>query len=444
MPPLSSRGEHEAMADPDFVQRCLESLLSGPDAVIYVKDLASRFVLVSDATAAKHGMAVADLVGLTDADLFSAEHAEFAIAEERHIMTTGEATAYKEVHETWPDRPDSWAVTTKRPLLDRMGQIVGLVGISQDITGRVLAERSAAAAMDDLRASETRLRTVLDSSPDAITRHDARLRVMFANAAAAALLGVPVTGLIGRRLRGPVSLRTLVDAADDAAQRALRDGRQADLEVAVTHADGTAHRWFQLHVAPLRATDGSVESALVSTRDITEKKAAQEELARQALTDPVTGLANRVLLTERLTRALGRLADGETIAVIFVDLDRFKEVNDVHGHHIGDGVLMEVARRLSEVARRHDTVSRLGGDEFVVLCESLPRGEVALDVARRFVEAVSATFEVEGLSLHLSASVGVVPIYERTGDVPAVLRRADAAMYAAKREGGNRAHLADA
>ena len=330
MASLASRGDPAALADPAFAQRCLESLLSGPEAVIYVKDLASRFVLVSDATAAKHGMSPAELVGLTDADLFTSEHADFALAEERHIMTTGEPTAYKEVHETWPDRPDSWAVTTKRPLHDDEGRIVGLVGISQDITGRILAERAAAAAMDDLRASEARL------------------------------------------------------------------------------------------------------------------KAAQEELARQALTDPVTGLANRVLLTERVTRAIARLRGDETVAVIFVDLDRFKEVNDVHGHHVGDAVLVEVARRLGEAARRGDTVARLGGDEFVVLCEALPDGTVALEVARRFVDALGAPFDVEGGALTLSASVGVVPVDERSGDVAAVLRRADAAMYAAKRSGGNRAHLAEA
>ena len=330
MASLTSRGEPAALADPRFAERCLASLLSGPDAVIYVKDLASRFVLVSDATAAKHGMSPSQLVGLTDADLFTSEHADFALAEERHIMATGEPTAYKEVHETWPDRPDSWAVTTKRPLYDDDGRIVGLVGISQDITGRILAERAAAAAMEDLRASEARL------------------------------------------------------------------------------------------------------------------KAAQEELARQALTDAVTGLANRVLLTDRLTRAVARQGGDEAVAVIFVDLDRFKEVNDVHGHHVGDAVLVEVARRLTDAARRGDTVARLGGDEFVVLCEALPGRDVALEVARRFVEAMGAPFDVEGLALSLSASVGVVPVDERSGDVADVLRRADAAMYAAKRSGGNCAHLAEA
>ena len=433
-----------ALEDAEFARRCLESLLSGPDAVIYVKDLQSRFVLVSDATAAKHGMAPEQMIGLTDEDLFSSAHADFAIAEERHIMTSGEPTAYKEVHETWPDRPDSWAVTTKRPLRDADGTIIGLVGISQDITGRIVAERRASEALDDVRASEARLRTVLDNSPDAITRHDPSLCVTFANAAAGDLFAVPPGDLVGRRLPTYAGLGPLVDAVDDAVRRVLGDGERGHAEICVPAEDsaGTGRRWCQIHLSPLRATDGSIESVVVSTRDVTETKAAEEELARQALTDPVTGLANRVLLTERLSRAVGRLGDGEAVAVIFVDLDRFKEVNDVHGHHVGDAVLVEAARRLTQAARRGDTVARLGGDEFVVLCESLPGPHVAHDVAQRFVAAVAAPFAVAGRSLTLSASVGVVPLDERSGDAAEVLRCADAAMYAAKRAGGNRAHLA--
>src|SRR5690606_27311271 len=130
-----------------------------------------------------------EMVGLTDADLFDAAHAEFALTEEQQILATGEPTAYKEVRETWTDRPDTWAYTTKRPLRSADGTIIGIVGISQDVTRRVEAEHQAELAMARLRAIEESVRGILDSSPDAVLRLDPNLRISYANAAAEGLLG---------------------------------------------------------------------------------------------------------------------------------------------------------------------------------------------------------------------------------------------------------------
>ncbi len=440
IPPASPSDPRDPnpLDDPRFARACLQALLDGPDAVVYVKDVQSRFVLVSGATAGKHGLSAEAMVGLSDADLFTSEHADFALAEEQQIMTTGASTAYKEVRETWPDGSETWAVTTKRPLRDEAGRIVGLVGISQDVTARVVAERRAADALAEVRASEARLRTVLDNSPDAIARLDPQLDVRFANAAALDLLRASASAVVGRRLPTSGPLGPVTATVEETAREVLADGIRQYLE-----ARADDDRWFQIHLSPLRASDGRIESVVVSARDVTETKATQERLSRQALTDPVTGLANRVLLEDRLRQAVARLEGRQAVAVVFVDLDRFKAINDEHGHHVGDAVLVEVGRRLTAAARRQDTVARQGGDEFVVLCDTVPERDGAAELGDRLVTAVSRPLRVYGVDVDVSASAGVV-LLDRTSrsDPVDVLRRADAAMYAAKHAGGGRARLA--
>ena len=165
-----------------------------------------------------------------------------------------------------------------------------------------------------------------------------------------------------------------------------------------------------------------------------ESSARSEELA---LHDPLTGLANRVLLLERLEHAVLRARrTGSLAAVLFVDLDEFKSVNDVHGHSVGDALLVIVAERLSSSVRPGDTVARMSGDEFVILCEDLNGPKEAHNIAKRVGNAVAAPFELDGVEVKMTASVGLAfsgPGIELSDEL---LRDADAAMYRAKRSGG--------
>ncbi|MDX6209549.1 MAG: hypothetical protein QOE24_1940, partial [Frankiales bacterium] len=189
---------------------------------------------------------------------------------------------------------------------------------------------------------------------------------------------------------------------------------------------------------------GEVIGVLTSTRDLTDVKLAEQALAHQAVHDDVTGLANRPLLLDRVTQSLLRLERlPGRIAVLFIDLDFFKTINDTMGHDAGDRVLIEVARRLEQVSRRTDTVARFGGDEFVVLCDKLRIDEDVRVVADRVVRALAEPFNVDGRDVVLSASIGIV-----VNDDPGVLaadliRDADAAMYQAKERGKGRFQFFD-
>ena len=193
-------------------------------------------------------------------------------------------------------------------------------------------------------------------------------------------------------------------------------------------------RWYQLSVQPLRSAEGGV---VIGHRDITERKRIEEALEHQALHDPITDLPNRTLLRDRLRQAiLAARRRNIEVALLFIDLDRFKELNDTFGHHAGDVILREVGERFVNAVRASDTVARLGGDEYAVLIPLAADQDEATMVAQRILASLQEPFVVEGESAFIEASIGIVLCPEHGEDVQTLMRRADVAMYAAKRSGG--------
>jgi diguanylate cyclase (GGDEF)-like protein len=218
----------------------------------------------------------------------------------------------------------------------------------------------------------------------------------------------------------------------DRLARRERTGHEV-YELTFVRGDGE-RRVAQVSASPLFGGNGEYVGALGMFTDITDRKVAEEELERQALYDGLTGLANRALLTDRLTQALAdRDEAGPGVVVLFLDLDHFKTVNDTYGHAVGDRLLIEVAERLRSVVRAADTVARFAGDEFVVVCPGLDeRGANAL--AARALTALATPFDLDGVEVQLSASVGIA--HATAGhDSESVMSAADAAMLEAKRRG---------
>ncbi len=290
---------------------CMENLLEAPGVRVYFKDLDSRFLLVSKGCEATVpvGLSTKDLIGKTDFDFYSREHAEAAYRDEQDIIASGIAIENKLERETFRGRADAWVSTTKMPLRDAQGGVIGTFGITRDVTAQIKAER---------------------------------------------------------------------------------------------------------------------------------------DLAYQVLHDSVTGLANRYCLMDRLTQALVAMERRSGhLAILFLDLDHFKEVNDTYGHDAGDLVLAEVARRLTTLSRRTDTVARLGGDEFVVLCASLSDEDDASLVAQRIVEGIRVPIERDGLEFAVTCSVGIIETSDPRADPEDLIRGADEAMYEAKASGRDRHRVYD-
>lgn len=304
-------------------------------------------------------------------------------------------------------------------------EVRGILGNGRDITERRLAERA-------LRVSEERFRSLAAASPSAIVELDPDGRVTYANQRWDDLTGVTRTA--DTHLWSSVH----PDDAEDLRQLVtggVRDGLEAHVRVV---RPGGELRWVELRVRSGDGPDGST-MCVGTLHDVTDLKRYQDELAHQALHDPVTGLPNRVQLTGKLEEALHRSrTSGDGLALLFVDLDRFKLVNDSLGHQVGDELLGAVARRLVRWSRPGDLVARFGGDEFLVLCEGVSDRDAALSLAEELRSNVGGPVVVGDARVFLSVSVGVALASgsEAAGEI---LRDADAAMYVAKRHGRNQA-----
>jgi diguanylate cyclase (GGDEF)-like protein len=189
---------------------------------------------------------------------------------------------------------------------------------------------------------------------------------------------------------------------------------------------------------PLRDEEGKIIGTFGLTRDITERKRAEEELAYMATHDALTGLPNRWLLNDRLTLELARAQrNRQMLALMLLDLDRFKDVNDTLGHPAGDKLLQVVGRRLRSLVRKSDTVARMGGDEFMLLSlfPGIKREEDTVKIAQRILEAFRRPFVFDGHEIHITTSIGIA-IYPDDGkDADTLIKNADIAMYRAKQRG---------
>ncbi len=231
---------------------------------------------------------------------------------------------------------------------------------------------------------------------------------------------------------------TDADAVDEL--RSMLSGNAADHRTEVTTIRRRKRQYTELFAIPLGRESGG---AVITHVDITARKQAEHALTRRATHDPLTGLPNRVLLSDRLAQALSRAARTKTqVGVLFCDLDGFRDVNNTHGHLAGDRLLVTIAKRLRAVCRSSDTVARVSGDEFVIILEDVETRDEIEDVARRVIEALSEPVELEqgiakaGTSIGLVISSGVPRAGVRT--VENLIRDADAAMYAAKEAGRGR------
>ncbi|MGV8979441.1 MAG: diguanylate cyclase domain-containing protein [Cellulomonas sp.] len=427
------------------------NLLDSADEVIYFKDLESRFVRVSEGCARLHRLTPDQMVGLTDFDLFDISHARAAFEDEQRIIRTGDAVVNKEERERWNGRPDTWVASSKFPFRDHDGMITGTFGISRDVTRRVLAEQESArmalatqATNRRLTEVEGQLRSVLDGATDTIARYDLALRYRYINPAGERLRGLRLDELRRRTDREIGMQEHALALWEPALRRVIATGRPEQVEFWLTGEGDEGQRWHHTTLAADRAPGGAVVGVLASTRDITDLKLAERALAHQATHDHLTGLANRHLLMAKIEQAIDRLNNAPRQHVLFfVDVDNFKAINDTYGHERGDKVLIQVAERLTSLARRGDTVARLGGDEFVVLCEGVSSQAHIRDIGDRFVAALAEPYREGATMIELSASVGAAATDDPLSSPSDLLRHADAAMYLAKTNGRNQFHLRD-
>jgi diguanylate cyclase (GGDEF)-like protein/PAS domain S-box-containing protein len=292
-----------------------------------------------------------------------------------------------------------------------------------------------------IRQSEARFSSLVQNSSDVVMVVEADSTIRYMSPSVERVLGHTAGELEGTKL-------TVLINPDDRAgvlQFLTSGGREGDAHPGLTEFRMKHRDDFWLHVETLRTNllhDENVRGIVLNTRDVSERKAFEEQLQHQAFHDAVTGLANRALFKDRVEHMIERQArDNLPVSILFMDLDDFKTINDSLGHAAGDRMLAEVGERLKNSLRQADTAARLGGDEFAILLEDGGDGVDAAEVAARILASLEGPFHLEGKEVFARASIGIATADARTGGpegAEELLRNADVAMYMAKEAGKGR------
>src|ERR1039458_1534145 len=355
-------------------------------------------------------------------------------AEKARLSGQGERVEYRMRH-----KDGSWRTleSTACTVRNARGQTDKLVIVNRDITERKRAEELTVHNAA-LRHAEEKYRAIFEDAVVGIFQMTLEGRPLNINRALAQIHGydspqqmlAEVSNVARQMFVDPDRMAKLAHALEE-------NGVVRGAEVEVYRRDGTK-KWLLLSLRAVRDASGNVALHEGTVEDISDRKVAQERVQYLAYYDALTGLPNRTLLEDRLSKALASARRRkDKVALLFLDLDRFKTINDSLGPSFGDLLLQEVAERLKRFAREQDTVARLGGDEFLIVLTALKDVGDAAIAAERIMNAMTAGFVVQGNSLNVSCSIGISIFPEHGADSETLIKNADAAMYKAKESGRN-------
>jgi diguanylate cyclase (GGDEF)-like protein/PAS domain S-box-containing protein len=398
-----------------------------------VAGLDGQIIEVNRSLAELMGLTPEEMVGNGMRDLLDPDQRREIFRESTRLLNGQIDRFVTELRYVRPDDREVWTVITTTLLHDSAGAPSHFLTLVQDVTQRRATEEES-----------RRLANIVESTSDLVGLLDFTTgRLRYLNRSARELFGFvdqDVTLVSSLRLYASSSFSLF----ESEIAPAIKRGESWTGEVEMRRADGTIIPVLQTVTGAL-TPEGEIAQLWSVGRDITERKRKEVDLAHQATHDPLTDLPNRSLLLDHLELALARAARSRlAVALLFLDLDRFKTVNDNLGHEAGDELLVEVSERIHSVLRPIDTLARLGGDEFVILCDEIDNEHHAVTIAERIATAIeSRPFLLSGASLDVTASIGIALANDEHTHPEALLRDADAAMYRAKDQGRARHELFD-
>lgn len=388
--------------------------------------LDGKLVLINSYFLALLGYARSDLMQKNFMEIIHPDDLEQNVAQHRRLITRSITSYRRENRYIRRDGISVWTESTASLMLDRHGEPQHVLTVVSDIDARKRAERA-------LQESEQRYRELVETSPDGILLNDLEGVILMANGKLATMLGYEAA----EQLKG-VNVTAHLLEQDRARARGILEQRASGVLPSSVHTRYLAQRrdgsTFPAEVSSYVEAGAPESGRLITStvRDVTNRVAYEDQLRHLALHDPLTGLANRTLLYDRLQQSLaGARRTGDGLSVLLLDLDHFKEINDTFGHQVGDEVIREASGRLTTILRAADTLARMGGDEFVVV---LPSTDLlgAMHIASRISSELEKPFEVQQQRLHVGTSIGIALNPDHGDDPDTLLRHADVAMYSAK------------
>jgi diguanylate cyclase (GGDEF)-like protein/PAS domain S-box-containing protein len=428
------RSEGKLRAEHDFV----DAVLNVAGSLIVVFDRDGRIIRFNRTCEVTTGYAFSEVTDQPFWELFlPPEQHEGAISFFAALSVT---TFPKLFEHTWIRRDGSELVVawSSAALVDDTGTLTHLIATGIDVTERRAAER-------ELREAQERFRQAFDNASIGMCLVDLDMRFLQVNGALCDMLGWTERDLLTMGIREVTHSEDFESSVVAAEGMKAGDAGPYHAEKRYLHADGHIV-WVLVTACAVRRSESDAPLYFVTQiEDITERREAEARLVHQALHDSLTGLPNRALLMDRLRQVLARTSRHPALtAVVFIDLDGFKDINDSLGHDVGDQVLREVGARIQHHVRPSDTVARLGGDEFVVLCADLRLEQNVVEISERLTTALAKPAIVGGFEVEVTASIGIA-LSEGDEDMTPedMLRNADAAMYGAKTQGKNRWEIYD-
>ncbi len=400
-----------------------------PTPMVYV-DANLRYRYANYAFLDFVGKPAGEVIGRTVEEVLGTERFRELYPLLRRVIA-GESVSF-ERHMTFADGRNRWLNVRLTPRMDGEGRFTGYYATTGDIHEQKTVE-------EELRRAHSALSAHFENTPLAVIEWDPTMKPIRWSGNAEPIFGWSADEVLGRPLE---NWRLVYEEDEDAVAgmvRRLSAGPESQATILNRNyrKDGSVI-WVEWHNSALRDAGGRLVSILSLAQDVSSRIQAEERLQYMATHDGLTGLPNRLLLTDRLASAIAR-ADraSQRMAVMFLDLDHFKDVNDTLGHRVGDELLKDLARRIRGTLRQSDLLVRLSGDEFVIVLENL-EGEGGPDrVAQKILDDVLRPFPIEGHEVHVSASLGYAVYPEDGGEPELLLKNADAAMYHAKELGRN-------
>ena len=420
--------QYQLLAQKERYQR---ALIDNFPFMVWLKDIDSRFLAINNTYAQLIGVAYPEeALGKTDHDYFPQADADGYLAFDREVLQSGKPKVVVEsiTHESGDV---NWAEVYKSPVLID-GEVVGTVGFARDLSD--LKKLQA-----DILKTKSEYMTLVESLPLTISRYDLNFKCIFMNSYSEHISGVPMEYILGKTPSEFWHLQQLSITAQDIENHMAQVMESGEPYVFELHSDVENKKFALLiRLMPEFDADKKVSGVMMLGSDISEVSEYRQQLEYMAYHDTLTSLPNRAMFNKRIASAMNSAKRQQhLLGILMIDLDHFKSINDTLGHVIGDALLVDVAARILNTLRAGDSVARLGGDEFAILIQDVNKAEDLAVLAGKILQMLALPFYVSEQELYVTASIGVAVYPQDTQNVDDLLKYADVAMYAAKKQGRN-------